>query len=158
MIITLFRWHLITENKHLSRDPQMSSVTRNCQIYSMQLDTLNRVVFFQIKRIPEFYDSLIGEIICWTINENLFLQTFVSKKHASLISLLTRNCQVHCIKQQTQAWANILTITGFITGQLYFHSGTFNKVCKPYAKSDYYFFEMQFKGIFNNFTCCVFRK
>jgi len=27
----------------------------------------------------------------------LILQTFVSKKHASLISLLTRNCRVHCI-------------------------------------------------------------
>jgi len=31
-------------------------VTRNCQIYSMQLDTLN-TLFFQIKRIPEFYHS-----------------------------------------------------------------------------------------------------
>jgi len=28
--------------KHLSRDPQLSSVTRNCQIYSIQLDTLNQ--------------------------------------------------------------------------------------------------------------------
>jgi len=40
LIITLFRRNLITEYKHLSRDPQLSSVTRRCQIYIMQLDTL----------------------------------------------------------------------------------------------------------------------
>jgi len=31
---------LITENKHLLRDPELSSVTRNC-LYIMPLDTLN---------------------------------------------------------------------------------------------------------------------
>jgi len=36
------------------------------------------------------------KLICWTNNANLFLQTSVSKKHASLISLLIRNCRVHC--------------------------------------------------------------
>ena len=56
LIVTLFRWHLITEHKHLSPDPQLSSVTRNCQIYSMQLDTLITVIFLN-KIIPEFYHS-----------------------------------------------------------------------------------------------------
>ena len=36
---------MITEYKHLSRDPQLSSVTRNCQIYIMQLDTLKTGIF-----------------------------------------------------------------------------------------------------------------
>jgi len=39
-MLTLFRCPLITENKHLLRDPELSSVTRNCQIYIMPLDTL----------------------------------------------------------------------------------------------------------------------
>ena len=39
-MLTLFRCPLITENKHLLRDPELSSVTRNCQMYSMPLDTL----------------------------------------------------------------------------------------------------------------------
>jgi len=29
-----------TENKHLLRDPELSSVTRKCQIYNMPLDIL----------------------------------------------------------------------------------------------------------------------
>ena len=29
-------------NKHLSRDPEMASSTRNCQIYSLQLQTLKK--------------------------------------------------------------------------------------------------------------------
>jgi len=40
LMLTLFRCPLITENKHLLRDPELSSVTRNCQIYIMPLDTL----------------------------------------------------------------------------------------------------------------------
>jgi len=31
---------MITENKHLLRDPELSSVTRNCQMYIIPLDTL----------------------------------------------------------------------------------------------------------------------
>jgi len=36
-MLTLFRCPLITENKHLLRDPELSSVTRNCQIYIMSI-------------------------------------------------------------------------------------------------------------------------
>ena len=38
LIKTLLKWPLITENKYLSRDLQLSSVTRYWQTYSMQLD------------------------------------------------------------------------------------------------------------------------
>ena len=40
LMLTLFRCPLITENNLLLRDPELSSVTRNCQIYIMPLDTL----------------------------------------------------------------------------------------------------------------------
>ena len=36
-----------------ARDPQLSSVTRNCQIYSMQLDILN-TGFFKLKEFLNF--------------------------------------------------------------------------------------------------------
>jgi len=36
---------MITEYKHLSRDPQLSIVNRNCQKYIMQLDTLKTGIF-----------------------------------------------------------------------------------------------------------------
>ena len=60
--MTLFSWLLETENKHLSRDPQLSSVTQNCQIYSMQLDTLKTGFFFKLK---EFMDIIIVIIGYW---------------------------------------------------------------------------------------------
>jgi len=28
------------DNRHFSRDPEISSVTRNCELYSLQLNTL----------------------------------------------------------------------------------------------------------------------
>jgi len=40
LMLTLFRCTPITKNKHLLRDPELSSVTRNCQIYIMPLDAL----------------------------------------------------------------------------------------------------------------------
>ena len=48
LMLTLFRCPLITENKHLSRDPELSSVTRNCQIYTMPLDTL-KIGIYKLK-------------------------------------------------------------------------------------------------------------
>ena len=39
-MLTLLRCPLITENKHLLRDPELSIVTRNCQIFIMPLYTL----------------------------------------------------------------------------------------------------------------------
>jgi len=50
LILTLFRCPLITENKHLLRDPELSIVTRNFQIYSKHRDV-------QIKRFHELYQS-----------------------------------------------------------------------------------------------------
>jgi len=48
LMFTLFRCPLITENKHLLRDPELSSVTRNCQIYIMPLDTL-KIGIYKLK-------------------------------------------------------------------------------------------------------------
>ena len=48
LMLTLFRWALITETKHLLRDPELSSVTRNCQIYIMPLDTL-KIGIYELK-------------------------------------------------------------------------------------------------------------
>jgi len=63
-------------NKHLSRDPQLSSVTRNSPIYSIQFDTLKTEIF----KLKEFMNFIIvRRNICWTIYAVLFLQTFVSK-------------------------------------------------------------------------------
>ena len=48
LMLTLFRCPLITENKHLLRDPELSSLTRNCQIYIMPLDTL-KIGIYKLK-------------------------------------------------------------------------------------------------------------
>ena len=45
LMLTLFRCPLITENKHLLRDPELSCVIRNCQIYTMPLDTLKTGIY-----------------------------------------------------------------------------------------------------------------
>jgi len=45
LMLTLFRCPLITENKHLLRDLELSSVTLNCQIYIMPLDTPKMVIY-----------------------------------------------------------------------------------------------------------------
>jgi len=48
LMVTLFRCPLITENKHLLRDPELSSVTRNCQLYIIPLDTL-KIGIYKLK-------------------------------------------------------------------------------------------------------------
>ena len=48
LMLTLFRCPLITENKLLLRDPELSSVTRNCQIYIIPLDTL-KIGIYKLK-------------------------------------------------------------------------------------------------------------
>jgi len=40
LMLTLFRCPLIAKIKHLLRDPELSTVTRNCQINIMPFDTL----------------------------------------------------------------------------------------------------------------------
>jgi len=55
-MLILFRCPLITENKHLLRDPELSIVTRNCQINIMPLDTL-KDGDLPIKRFQELYQS-----------------------------------------------------------------------------------------------------
>jgi len=53
-MLTLFRCPLITENKHLFRDAELSSVTRNCQIYIMPLDTLK----IEIYKLKDFMNCI----------------------------------------------------------------------------------------------------
>jgi len=53
-MLTLFRFPLITENQHLLRDPELSSVTRNCQIDIMPLDTL----MIGIYKLKEFMNCI----------------------------------------------------------------------------------------------------
>jgi len=48
LMFTLFICPLIKDNKHLLRDPELSSVTRNCQIYIMPLDTL-KIGIYKLK-------------------------------------------------------------------------------------------------------------
>jgi len=48
LMLTLFRCPLITENKHLLRDPELSIVTRNCQIYITPLYTL-KIGIYKLK-------------------------------------------------------------------------------------------------------------
>jgi len=48
LMLTLFRCPLITENQHVLRDPELSSVTRNSQIYIMPLDTL-KIGIYELK-------------------------------------------------------------------------------------------------------------
>jgi len=48
LMVTLFGCPLITENNHLLRDPELSRVTRNCQIYIMPLDTL-KIGIYKLK-------------------------------------------------------------------------------------------------------------
>ena len=48
LMLTLFRCPLIKENKHLLRDPELSIVTRNCQIYIMPLYTL-KIGIYKLK-------------------------------------------------------------------------------------------------------------
>jgi len=54
LMLTLFRCPLITENKHLLRDPDLSGVTRNCQIYIMPLDNLN----IRIYKLKDFMNCI----------------------------------------------------------------------------------------------------
>ena len=48
LMLTLFRCPLITENNHLLCDPELSNVTRNCQIYFMSLDDL-KIGIYKLK-------------------------------------------------------------------------------------------------------------
>jgi len=54
LMLTLFRCTPITKNKHLLRDPELSSVTRNCQIYIMPLDTLK----IRIYKLKDFMNCI----------------------------------------------------------------------------------------------------
>ena len=78
---------IVTWSATVKCDPQLSNL-------GDQLDTLKTVYYLIFKNSWILLKKI--EIICWTTNADLFLQTFISKRHASLISLLTRNCEVHC--------------------------------------------------------------
>jgi len=69
LMLTLFRCPLIIGNKHLLRDPELSSVTRNCQIYIMPLETLKRGIYklkdytncIKLKR-NNLFNSIYGSV------------------------------------------------------------------------------------------------
>jgi len=67
LMLTLLRCPLITENKHLLRDPELSSVTRNCQIYIMPLDTL-KIGIYKLKEL----------INCTKVKRNNWLNSIYS--------------------------------------------------------------------------------
>jgi len=87
-------WTFITLPATVKCDPQLSSVTRNCQICIMQLNTLKTGIF----KSKEFMNGII-------IRRNFSLNNTCSfnsphvrfKETRFVISLLTRNCQVHCM-------------------------------------------------------------
>ena len=78
LMLTLFRWPLITENKHLLRDPELSSVTRNCQIYIMPLDTL-KIGIYKLKNfmncIKVKRNNLLNSIYCSVSPDLCFKET-----------------------------------------------------------------------------------
>jgi len=57
LMLTLFRCPLITENKHLLRDPELSRVTRNCHIYIIRLDTLKIGIY----KLKDFMNCIKGK-------------------------------------------------------------------------------------------------
>jgi len=85
VIITLFRWHLITEYKHLSRDPQLSSVTRNCQIYIIQFDTLKTGIF----KSEEFMNGIIIRKNYLLNNMCSFNSSYVRFKEKRFVNFFT---------------------------------------------------------------------
>jgi len=66
-MLTLLRCPLITENEHLLRDPELSSVTRNCQIYIMPLDTLKIGIY----KLKDFMN-------CFKLKSNHWLNSIYS--------------------------------------------------------------------------------
>ena len=101
LMFTLFRCSLITENKHLLRGPELSSVTRNCQIYIIPLDTSTPKI--GIYKLKDFMNCIkVKRNNLWNSINSSVSSTFVLKRHPTLISLLTRNCRVHCSKASSR--------------------------------------------------------
>jgi len=67
LMLTLFRCTPITKTKHLLRDPELSSVTRNCQIYIMPLDTLKIGIYI----LKDFMN-------CIRVKRNILLNSIYS--------------------------------------------------------------------------------
>jgi len=80
LIIKLLSWHLVTDNKHLSLDPQLSSVNQNCQIYSMQLDAQKTGIF----KLKEF-------MIFTLVRRNILLNNLYSFVSPNLCFKETRS-------------------------------------------------------------------
>jgi len=106
LMFTLFRCPLITENKHLLRDPELSNVTHNCQIYIMPLDT-PKIGIYKLK----------GFMNCIKVKRNNLLNSIYSSvspdfrlKETPYVNFqLTRNCRVHCIPTKFQYfWTNTI--------------------------------------------------
>ena len=94
LMLTLFRCPLITEIKHLLRDLELPSVTRNCQIYIMPLDTLK----IGINKLKYFMN-------CIKVKRNNLLNSIYSSvspdfrfKETPYVNFFTdRNYRVYCI-------------------------------------------------------------
>jgi len=67
LMLTLCRCPLITENKHLLCNPELSSLTRNSQIYIMPLDTL-KIGYYKLE---DFLN-------CITVKRNNLLNSIYS--------------------------------------------------------------------------------
>ena len=101
LMLTLFRCPLITKNKHLLRDPELTSVTRNCQIYIMPLDTLKIWIYslkdfmncIKVKRnnlLNSIHSSVSPD---FRFKETPYVNFFTDPELSS--SLYTNNCPVH---------------------------------------------------------------
>jgi len=99
LMLTLFRCPLITENNHLLRDPDLSSVTRNCQIYIMPLDTLKIGIYkfkdfmncIKVKR-----NNLLNSICSssspdFRFKETPYVNFFTDRELSSSLYLYTRH-------------------------------------------------------------------
>ena len=103
LMLTLFRCPLITEHKHLLRDPELSSVTRNCQIYIMPLDTLQIGIYklkylmncIKVKRnnlLNSIYSSVSPDI---RFQETPYVNFFTDPELSSSLYEISNNDHFH---------------------------------------------------------------
>ena len=82
---------MITENKHLLRDPELSSVTRNCQFYIMPLESLKIGIYklkdfmncIKVKRnnlLNSIYSSVSPD---FRFKETLYVNSFTDPELSS---------------------------------------------------------------------------
>ena len=99
-------------------------MTRNCQIYDMQLDG---VFFLQILRFSDFIKenrNYLFNSACSFVSPKF---RFKSKRHTSFISLLTRDCRAHSRGDQQRHTHMVYCVcrTLYIPLEIRKHSGHF---------------------------------